>query len=68
MDGEGNILMRLKGIEIPHKYNLETVETCSNCGAVTIAGIYKMRDRSVKFTEEEKELFSEITEEEDGLL
>jgi hypothetical protein len=42
IDGDGNILMRLRGIDIPHKYNLETVETCWSCGKMTIAGIYKM--------------------------
>lgn len=46
MDDDGNILMKLKDIEVPHKYNLDTVELCSKCGKMTIAGIYSMPPRA----------------------
>jgi hypothetical protein len=42
MDNEGNILMRLKDVEVPTKYNLGAVEICSECGKITIAGIYDL--------------------------
>lgn len=40
MDDDGNILMRLKDVDVPIKFNVGTVEICSECGKVTIAGIY----------------------------
>lgn len=40
MDNDGNILMKLKDVEVPHKYNLGTVEICSECGKITVAGIF----------------------------
>jgi hypothetical protein len=40
----GQVLMRLKGVDIPKKYNTETVEICSECGGITVAGIYDLRD------------------------
>lgn len=43
-DGDGNILMRLKGVDIPQKYNTQTVEVCSQCGNITISGIYELRN------------------------
>lgn len=43
MDINGRILMRLKGVEVPQKINNGTVEVCSMCGVVTIAGIYEMK-------------------------
>lgn len=43
-DDEGNILMRLKGVDIPQKYNTQTVEVCSQCGNITVSGIYELRD------------------------
>lgn len=44
MDDEGNILMRLKGVDVPNKYNTQTVEVCSQCGNITVSGIYELRD------------------------
>lgn len=46
MDDEGNILMRLKGVDVPQKYNTQTVEVCSQCGNITVSGIYELRDPS----------------------
>jgi len=43
MDINGRILMRLKGVEVPSKVNNGSVEVCSMCGSVTIAGIYEMK-------------------------
>lgn len=46
MDSEGNILMKLAGVEVPEKRNDGAVEVCGVCGAITIAGIYEFRDIS----------------------
>ena len=46
MDINGRILMRLKGVEVPNKVNNGSVEICSMCGSVTIAGIYEMKRTS----------------------
>ena len=43
MDTTGRILMRLKGVDVPNKVNNGSVEVCSMCGAVTIAGIFEMK-------------------------
>jgi hypothetical protein len=32
----GQVLMRLKGVDIPKKYNTETVEICSECGGLPL--------------------------------
>jgi hypothetical protein len=45
MDGQGNILMRLKDVEVPTKFNLGSVEICSECSKITIAGIYDIPPR-----------------------
>ena len=39
VDDTGNILIRLKGVDVPIKYNTGQVETCSECGEITVAGI-----------------------------
>lgn len=44
MDDEGNILMRLKGVDVPQKFNTQAVEVCSQCGNITVSGIYELRD------------------------
>lgn len=44
MDENGDILMRLKGVDVPVKYNTGQVETCYECGEITISGIF---DRKV---------------------
>lgn len=46
VDDMGNILMRLKGVDVPIKYNTGQVETCSECGEITIAGIIENEERS----------------------
>ena len=43
-DDDGNILMRLKGVDVPQKYNTQSVEVCSQCGNITVSGIYELRD------------------------
>jgi len=47
IDGSGNILMRLKGIDVPQKVNTGSVESCVNCGQITISGIFELRDSQV---------------------
>lgn len=49
MDNQGNILMRLKDVQVPNKYNTGTVEICRTCNKVTIAGIYEMVTKDVTF-------------------
>lgn len=44
MDEKGKIMMRMTGIDIPEKINIESVEVCADCGGITIAGIYELRD------------------------
>lgn len=43
MDKNGRILMRLKGVDLPNKTGVGTVEVCAMCGAITVAGIYEMK-------------------------
>ena len=43
MNENGEILMRLTGVDVPNKVNTETVETCCMCGGLTVAGIFEMR-------------------------
>lgn len=52
IDEKGNILMRLKGVPTPPKYNLNTVENCAECGSITIVGIYELMEPEVVFPEE----------------
>lgn len=47
IDDTGNILMRLKGVDVPQKVNTGSVEMCSSCGKITIAGIFELRDTQV---------------------
>lgn len=47
IDDSGNILMRLKGVDVPQKVNTGSVEVCSVCGKITISGIFELRDRRV---------------------
>jgi len=44
VNDDGDILFRLKGVDVPVKYNTGQVETCYECGEITISGIF---DRSV---------------------
>jgi hypothetical protein len=41
---DGNILMRLVGVETPEILTPGSVDICCMCGSITIAGIYEMRD------------------------
>ena len=36
----GDILFRLKGVDVPIKYNTGQVETCCECGEITVSGIF----------------------------
>lgn len=49
MDHDGNILMKLVMVDVPEKKNTSEPDTCSQCGNLTIAGIYKMSDPTVLF-------------------
>lgn len=40
VNDDGDILFRLKGVDVPLKYNTGQVETCYECGEVTISGIF----------------------------
>ena len=53
VDEKGNILMRLKGVPTPRQYELGVVETCHNCGSVTICGIYDMQEPEIMFPGDE---------------
>jgi hypothetical protein len=44
MDQEGNILIKLVGVDVPTKRNTGAADICSRCGELTIAGIYEMSD------------------------
>lgn len=56
MDQEGNILMKLKDVEVPEKINTKVPEVCSDCGEITVSGIYDMKDPSLAMFLEEFEL------------
>jgi hypothetical protein len=53
IDDRGNILMRLRGVPTPPKYETGTVETCSSCGAMTVVGFYNFREPEIIFPNEE---------------
>jgi hypothetical protein len=44
VSSDGKVLMRLTGVDVPEKYNTESVEICAECGGITVAGIYELRD------------------------
>lgn len=44
MDENGQILMRLTGVDVPEKINTESVDICADCGSITVSGIYDFRD------------------------
>lgn len=54
MDGEGNILMRLRGIPLPDVYQTSAVENCSQCGSLTVVGIYKLIEPEIAFPEQDE--------------
>lgn len=47
IDDNGNILMRLKSVDVPKKINTGTVESCSVCNKITVSGIFEFRDPQV---------------------
>jgi hypothetical protein len=56
MDRDGNILMKLKDVKVPKKINTEKPDICSECGEITVSGIYDMRDPSLAMFLDEFEL------------
>lgn len=44
MSEDGNVLMKLIGVDVPHKINNGEVEVCCMCGSLTISGIYEFKD------------------------
>ena len=54
MNEEGQIIMRLTGVEVPEKINNDSVDVCAICGSITVSGIYEIRNKeSVNFLESE---------------
>ena len=52
VDSTGNVLVRLVGVDVPIKINSESVEVCCMCGALTISGIYGLKDpKKIYFTD-----------------
>ena len=49
MDDGGNIMMRLKDVEVPIKYNTGVVEICELCEKITVAGIYELVTADINF-------------------
>lgn len=47
VDDTGNILFRLKGVDVPIKYNTGQVETCCSCGEITISGIFEQAESKI---------------------
>jgi hypothetical protein len=43
MDESGQVLMRMAGVIVPKKVNEDSVEICSNCGSITVSGIYEFK-------------------------
>ena len=41
--------MRLTGVDVPVKVNTGAVEVCTNCGNITVAGIFEMQDPKIVF-------------------
>lgn len=54
MDGRGNILMRLKGVPTPQKYSINTVETCDECGSLTVVGLFKFKQPEITFPHQDE--------------
>ncbi len=53
MDDHGNIKMALSGVDVPQKINTGSVESCSVCGKITIAGIFDIQEQNVFYTVED---------------
>lgn len=65
MDDNGNIKMALKGVDVPQKINTGAVESCSECGKITIAGIYQLSDPDIISTTEETISFEDEEDQEE---
>lgn len=50
IDAEGNILLKLKSIDVPEKVNTGEPAACYECGNVTIAGIFTFKDPESSFS------------------
>ena len=46
MTSDGKLIMKLTGVDVPTRADTESVDVCSDCGSITIAGIYDLRDKS----------------------
>ena len=44
MTSDGKIVMQLVKVDVPDKINTESVEICFECGSITVAGIYELRE------------------------
>lgn len=65
IDDTGNILMRLTGVDVPVKVNTGAVEVCGDCGKITVAGIFDLRDPEVIVNSQHPEpTFKRLEEEE----
>jgi hypothetical protein len=49
MDETGNLIMRLTGVDVPHKINNGEVDICCTCGGLTVSGIYEFKEQSEVF-------------------
>jgi hypothetical protein len=43
---DGNVVVRLVGIETPDRVITGSTDVCSVCGGITIAGIYELKNES----------------------
>ena len=59
VDSTGNILMKLKGVDLPDKVSFGSVETCSECNKLTVAGFYEVKDPTVYFATSSSSIFPE---------
>jgi hypothetical protein len=51
---DGNILVKLVGVDMPTIINTGSVDVCCMCGSVTIAGIYELKKQEeIYFTNDE---------------
>jgi hypothetical protein len=49
MDENGNITMRLLGVDVPEAVVTGSVEICCECGGITVCGIYALKDPSAVY-------------------
>jgi formylmethanofuran dehydrogenase subunit E len=62
IDREGNILMKLVNVKVPEKLNTKKAEICSECGEITVSGIYDIKDSNLEMFFEESDLETEREE------